>query len=236
MLETIGEYSTLIRGNIEPAAPKQYLLIVSEVRLLREGVAGVVDGHPVLEVAGLYETLREALLALRNYDGATVLLDGSFPGGLEAVRTIHEVAPSACVIAFAVSETEENIVAWARAGAAGYIPANAALHELAHCIEGISRGEQICSAALASRLIRSLRAPQVAIEPPRASCVPVPLTTREQEIIRMLAEGLSNKEIARNLHIELSTTKTHVHNLLGKLGLQRRGQIASWSHKQDRRS
>ena len=50
----------------------------------------------------------------------------------------------------------------------------------------------------------------------------------------MLAEGLSNKEIARNLHIELSTTKTHVHNLLGKLGLKRRGQIASWSHKQGR--
>lgn len=232
MLEALSARSTPIYHNIARTSEKT-LLIVSEIRLLREGVAGVVKGHPALRVAGLCGSLDEALLALQDYPDATVLLDGSFPQGHEAVRAIHEIAPSALVIAFAVSETEDNIVAWAKAGAVGYIPASAALHEFAGFIESVSRGEQICSAAIASRLIRRLRNPPGAdIQQPAK--VAVSLTAREQEIIQMLAEGLSNKEIARNLHIELSTTKTHVHNLLGKLGLKRRGQIASWSHKQGR--
>jgi two-component system, NarL family, nitrate/nitrite response regulator NarL len=230
MLETVG-------GCWMPHHEKigtQSLWIVSEIKLLREGIAGVVDGHPVMRVAGSCETLEEALAGLRNYPDTTVLLDGSFPGGLDAIREIHVASPLACVIVFAVSETEENIVAWAKADAAGYIPASTALNELANFIESVSRGEQICSAAIASRLIRRLRAPPTASEARRPASVVVSLTSREKEFIRMLAEGMSNKEIARNLHIELSTTKTHVHNLLGKLGLKRRGQIASWSRKQER--
>lgn len=212
---------------------KRALLIVSEIRLVREGVAGVVEGHPRLLVAGLCETLAEARLALRDHPEAIVLLDGAFPGALEAVREIQKISPSACVVAFAVSETEENIVAWAKAGAAGYIPASAALLDVAQFLEGVCRGEQICSATIASTLMRRLKtAPGAADSRAR---VAVSLTTREHEIIGMLADGLSNKEIARGLGIEISTTKTHVHNLLGKLGFKRRGQIASWSHRGDRR-
>src|SRR5208283_3105291 len=204
---------------------KRALLIVSEIRLVREGVAGVVEGHPRLLVEGLCETLAEARLALRDHPEAIVLLDGAFPGALEAVREIQKNSPSACVVAFAVSETEENIVAWAKAGAA--------LLDVAQFLEGVCRGEQICFATIASTLMRRLKtAPGAADSRAR---VAVSLTTREHEIIGMLADGLSNKEIARSLGIEISTTKTHVHNVLGKLGFKRRGQIASWSHRGDRR-
>ena len=233
MLEVLNAYS-MPYHNTKGHRPRKLLFILSEIRLLREGVADVVMGHPELLVAGLCETLDEAASALRRHPNATVLLDGSFSGGFDAVRALLEEAPSACVVVFAVSETEENVVAWARAGAVGYIPASAALHELAGFIESVSRGEQICSAAIASTLIRRLRAVPTGPVIRQHAKIRTSLTPREQEIIRMLAEGLSNKEIARALHIELSTTKTHVHNLLRKLGLKRRGQIASWSHKQER--
>jgi DNA-binding NarL/FixJ family response regulator len=233
MLEVLDACSMPFQ-NTKEHCPKTLLFIMSEVRLLREGVAGVVADHREILVGGLCETVDEATSALCRHPNATVLLDGSFPGGFDTVRALQAAAPSACVVVFAVSETEENVVAWARAGAVGYIPASAALHELAGFIESVSRGEQICSAAIASRLIRRLRATPTSPDIRSPAKVVSSLTAREQEIIRMLAEGLSNKEIARALDIELSTTKTHVHNLLRKLDLKRRGQIASWSHKQGR--
>jgi DNA-binding NarL/FixJ family response regulator len=204
------------------------LLIVSEVRLLREGIADVIERKSGLWVAGLCASLSDALLRIGECPWATVLLDASFPRGLDAVRTILAADPEASVVVFAVSETEENIVAWAKAGAVGYIPTTAALSELAGFIESVIRGEQICSAAVASRLMRRLGSAGAG-EDRSGSRLALTLTGREHEIIHMISEGLSNKEIARRLNIELSTTKSHVHNLLGKLGLQRRGQVAHWA-------
>ena len=210
-------------------AAEELLLIVSEVRLLREGVAGAIEEHSRLSVAAQCEKLGHALLAIRDHPAAMVLLDASFPRGLEALQEIRVVDPSARIVVLAVSETEENVVAWAKAGADGYIPATAALHELVRFIECIVRGEQICSPEIASGLMRWV-ASSHCLTDDRALRFVVSLTTRECEIVRMVAEGLSNKEIARRLNIELSTTKSHVHNLLGKLGVQRRGQVAHWAH------
>jgi DNA-binding NarL/FixJ family response regulator len=213
----------------------QPLLIVSEVRLLREGIAKVIEGQSSLWVAGLCGNLSEALAKIGERPWVTVLLDASFPNGLDAVRAIHAIDPAAFVVVFAVSETEENIVAWAKAGAVGYIPTTAALRELAGFIESIIRGEQICSAGIASRLMRRLGSDPALGDDRNSSRPMFSLTAREHEIIHMIAEGLSNKEIARRLHIELSTTKSHVHNLLGKLGLQRRGQVAHWALSRESR-
>ena len=159
-----------------------------------------------------------------------VLLDAAFPNGLEALKAIRAADSSARVVVFALSETEENIVAWARAGSAGYIPTTAALREAVQFIESIDRGEQICSAAIASRLMRRIGSLPNSGFDNCDSRLAASLTGREHQIIGMIAEGLSNKEIVRRLNIELSTTKSHVHNLLQKLGLERRGQIAYWAH------
>ena len=155
-----------------------------------------------------------------------VLLDAAFPNGLEALKAVRAADLSARVVVFALSETEENIVAWARAGSAGYIPTTAALREAVEFIESIDRGEQICSAAIASRLMRRIGSLPNSGFDNCDSRLTASLTGREHQIIGMIAEGLSNKQIARRLKIELSTTKSHVHNLLQKLGLERRGQIA----------
>jgi two-component system, NarL family, nitrate/nitrite response regulator NarL len=174
----------------------QCLLIVSEVRLLRESVAGALEGKSKLWVVALCENLSQALSAIREHPGAVVLLDASFPKGVEVLREIRVVDPSACVVVIAVSETEENVIAWAKAEAAGYIPTTAALHELVRFIECIIRGEQICSTLIASRLMRRVASSQRATDD-RALRFPMSLTIRECEIVRMISEGLSNKEIAR---------------------------------------
>ena len=207
-------------------AARRTLLIVSEVRLLREGIAESIEGNSGLLVAGTCEKLTELFGALHEYPGAMVLLDAAFPNGLEALKAVRAANSSARVVVFALSETEENIVAWARAGSAGYIPTTAALREAVEFIESIDRGEQICSAAIASGLMRRIGSLPNSGFDKCDSRLAASLTGREHQIIGMIAEGLSNKQIARRLKIELSTTKSHVHNLLQKLGLERRGQIA----------
>lgn len=211
-------------------AANRTLLIVSEVRLLREGIAESIEGNSAVLVAGTCEKLTQIFAALHEYPGATVLLDAAFPNGLEALKAIRTADSSARVVVFDLSETEENIVAWARAGTAGYIPRTVALREFVQFVESINRGEQICSAAIASKLMRRIGSLPSSGFDPRDSRLAASLTGRENQIIGMIAEGLSNKEIARRLKIELSTTKSHVHNLLQKLGLERRGQIAHWAH------
>ena len=131
----------------------QFLLIVSKVRLLGEGIAGAIEGKSGLSVLGWCGNLQQALSAVHEHPAATILLDASFPNGLQTLREIRAADLSARVVVFAVLETEENVIAWAKAGAVGYIPTTTALDDLVRFIECIIRGEQICSAVIASGLM-----------------------------------------------------------------------------------
>ena len=141
---------------------KRTLLIVSEVRLHREGIAKAIEGNSELLVAGTCEKLTQIFASLHEYPGATVLLDAALPNGLEAVKAIRAAGSSARVVVFAISETEENIVAWARAGSAGYIPTTAALREAVQFIESIDRGEHS-----AFQAVCELEAKSASIQKPR---------------------------------------------------------------------
>ena len=164
-------------------AASRTLLIVSEVRLLREGIAESLEGNSGLLVAGTCENLTQISAALQEYPGAMVLLDAAFPNGLEALKAIRAADPSARVVVFALSEAEENIVAWARVGSTGYIPTTAALREAVEFIESIDRGEQICSAAIASRLMRRIGSLPNSGFDKCDSRLAVSLTGREHQII-----------------------------------------------------
>jgi two-component system nitrate/nitrite response regulator NarL len=209
---------------------KKSLFIISKVRFLREGIAGVIGQNSAHFLAGSFENIGETLIAMRGCAEVTVLLDAAFPNGVDAIRELRAVNAETRLVVFAISETEDNIVAWAQAGADGYIPRTASLNELVRFVESTINGEQICSAAITSKLIRRLGSYSSAnLERPSHAKL---LTGREREIMRMVAKGWSNKEIARELRIELSTTKSHVHNLLGKLNFQRRGQVSEWAYKE----
>jgi two-component system nitrate/nitrite response regulator NarL len=198
-------------------------LIVSEVRFLRDCLAEILVRYPDIEVCGQSASLTDALDAAHALQPAIVLLDVALPGSFDTVAQFSAVAPAADVVALAIVETEENVLAWAEAGVAGYVPNTASVDELVAMLRQINQGEQTCSPRISGTLLRRIA---VAGRGAKPSFPADSLTQREFEIWRLLGEGLSNKEIARRLSISLGTTKSHVHNLLHKLSLQRRIEAA----------
>jgi len=204
------------------------ILIVSEVRLLGEGLALALAREESLSVCGCFGDLDEMLAKMPLLQPDVVLLNTALRTGIHALGRIRSLAPRAKVVALAIADDLQNIIAWAEAGAAGYIPSTAALSEVVPLLAGIMRGEQPCSGRVAAGLLRRLSdVARSGSGVASAPASPMP-TAREMQILEMIGSGYSNKEIARQLNIGLATTKSHVHNLLGKLGLQRRGQAASW--------
>jgi len=213
------------RAEVPPAArPVTRILILSEIRLFRESLGDILGRERGMSVGGLAGDLAGAMAAVRERQPDLLLLDAALPQGARTAARIRDTVPHLPVVVLAVAETPETIIAWAEAGVAGYVPRTAALADLAPLLRDIMRGEQRCEAAVAAGLLRRVSSMASAATGRQAAA----LTVREREIVQLIGTGLSNKDIARRLNIGLATTKSHVHNLLGKLKLQRRGQAASW--------
>jgi two-component system, NarL family, nitrate/nitrite response regulator NarL len=216
-----------------PAAEARRLriVIVSEVRFLREGLAEFLERDPSISVVGLCADLAELVALSPSLEADVVLVDAALRDGIAGARRTRQVKPDVRIIAYAVRETKEDVIAWAQAGVIGYVPDTAPLAELVRLIMDIHGGQQPCSGRVAAELLRRIAAtesPGIARNalPPAAA-----LTRREREAAELIATGLSDKEIARRLNISLATAKLHVHNLLGKLNVQRRGQVVVRLHQ-----
>ena len=205
------------------AADAADVLIVSEVRFLRESLAEILRRAAGIRACEASATLAQALAIAQSRRPAIVLLDVAFPRGTEAAARLSAALPEASVVALAIAETEENVIAWAEAGIAGYVPNTASVDDIVSLMDQIRRGEQTCPTRIAGSLLRRLGDGHRLAK--HAPPLPTPLSRRELEISRMVAAGLSNKDIARRLGISLGTIKSHVHNLLGKLSLQRRAEV-----------
>lgn len=209
---------------LQETAGRQFgVLIVSQVRFLRESLAEIFGRDGYGTVLGLCADLPTTRALCRSLRPDVVLLDAAFPHGIGAVGQIRAAWQATRVVALGVTETEESVIAWAEAGVSGYVPSTAALSDLSAVLIGIIDGAQACSARVAAGLLR-----RVARDGARVAHSGPALTGRERQIIIMIGAGLSNKDIARQLNIGLATTKSHVHSLLGKLNVQRRGQAAAW--------
>jgi DNA-binding NarL/FixJ family response regulator len=203
------------------------------VRFARESLVEILERDPLLRVIGQYSDLSEAA-ALGSAERAdVVLLDGRIAGIGAEVRRFLEIEPGMRVIVAAVREAEEEIVAWAEAGVIGYIPRTTALADFARRIIDIESGEQICSGKVATGLLRRIATAAKHGAAREAGVPTAVLTKREQQTAALITSGLSDKEIARQLNISLATTKAHVHNLLGKLNVQRRSQVAGCLREAD---
>jgi two-component system, NarL family, nitrate/nitrite response regulator NarL len=209
---------------IEVAAEQRLgILIVSKVRFFAEALADILgrDQAVSISVASQFSSLAEM-------QPDVVLLDAAFPNGTAEVRHIGNVASGVRVVVLAITETEENIILWAEAGAAGYIPATAGMADLNALIADVMRGEQRCPGRVVGGLLRWIAKGGRAAGASQGAPFAANLTIREMQIIQLVGDGLSNKDIARRLNIGVGTTKSHVHNLLRKLGLQRRNQVPRW--------
>jgi two-component system, NarL family, nitrate/nitrite response regulator NarL len=187
------------------------------VRLYREGIADAVERDPRFHLVGSAATFAGAqpLLEALPRPPEITLID--LPEGIRVARALRRDWPSAGIVALAVGEADEDVVQWAQAGVSGLVSREATLAELLDAIEAAAKDEVLTSPAVTAALLR--RAASLPRETRRDA---PPLTRREREIVRLISRGLSNKEIATSLRIELATVKNHVHNILEKLRVARR--------------
>jgi two-component system, NarL family, nitrate/nitrite response regulator NarL len=204
------------------------IVILSDVRFVRDALVSIFEPNARFNILGACAEF--GAVFERSIAADIVLIDTAIPDGFATVRRIRQFAPEIRVVALALAEREDEVLAWVESGVSGYIPRSAALNDVVAILEATIRGEQTCSPRVASGLVRRLASDAMRQRPAE----PAALTRRELEIIELLNEGLTNKEIARRLSIGLATTKSHVHNLLAKLGFERRNQAAKWVRERTR--
>jgi two-component system, NarL family, nitrate/nitrite response regulator NarL len=208
------------------------IVILSDVRLVRDALTEIFERSGKLQVLGVAAELGAAFEQGLARQPDIILVDTVLPEGQATVRYITQRVPAICVVALALAEREDEVIAWIEAGVSGYIPRSAALDQVVPFLEAVARGEQTCSPRVASSLVRRLAIDSIHKRPAE----PINLTRRELEIIQLIGEDLTNKEIAYRLGIGLATAKSHVHNLLAKLGVGHRSQAARWVRERGRTS
>jgi two-component system, NarL family, nitrate/nitrite response regulator NarL len=200
------------------------ILVAIGVRLYREGLSEMLGRHERFKVVALAADHSAALERSRELQPDIIFLDVSMPDGLRLIHDLHMVVPDAAVVATAVAETDGEIVACAEAGVAGFVTRDQSLAEAVRVLESVARGESPCSPRTAAALLRRVAVLSAQRKPPGP---PDGLTPRENQIAGLIARGRSNKEIARELCIEISTVKNHVHHMLEKLGVRGRAEAAA---------
>lgn len=199
------------------------IMIVAEVKLFREGLACALrnDGRFLLvdSLSGRQDVL-ESVRSLRPH---VVLVELGGPASLVTLKTIARLDANIALIALAVRESEQEIIACAEAGADGYVTRDASTKDLIQTIQASMKGELRCSPRIARSLFHHVR-----VLATQSNGTPVNgLTGREDEILGLIEQGYSNKRIARSLGIEVATVKNHVHSILAKLGVSSRGEAAA---------
>ena len=198
------------------------VFIVTDVRLYRDGLSALLGRAGHIAVVGAAGSIHEGVERARELQPDVVLLDTGAGSNAGAARDLLEAAPRARVVALAAPESEEDIIALAEAGVLGYVTRDESLDNLVMTIESVARDEMACSPWMATVLVRRVQALAAARPRPTQR-----LTAREAEILELIAQGLSNKEIAARLFIEVTTVKNHVHNILEKLGVSRREEAVA---------
>jgi two-component system, NarL family, nitrate/nitrite response regulator NarL len=202
------------------------VFVVSPMRIYREGLADGLARHGSINVVGAAARINELVSLLTSIAVDVVLFDLAGEGGLAALRRLGSY-PELKVVVLGLSEEDAHILACARAGIAGYVTHEDTLQELVQRIRDAAVGEFICSPRVAATLLRSLAVSTVV---DAGQTVAARLTRRELEIVQLIERGLSNKEIARHLTIQVATVKNHVHNILKKLGVRHRVDAARVAH------
>lgn len=207
------------------------VLIVDDHEMVRMGLKTYLMLDSRFEVIGEASGGREALLALERggFDGKMphlVLMDLMMPdmNGVEATRALLEKYPELRIIILTSFLEDDKVVEAIEAGAVSYVLKTVSADELIYAMQGALRGMPVMSGDVSQALTRGLRQRSVKVEDEG-------LTEREREVLLLISEGKSNKEIADELHISIKTVKTHVSNLLMKCELEDRTQLAIYAHR-----
>ena len=199
------------------------IIIVADHRLFGECLAAALAKCELFTILAVVQTAEAVLQQLQRHPAEIVLIDEELPYAMALLLTkqITHDFPTTQVLLLGITETPGNIQQYVEAGASGYVLKDAPFHELQAVLEGVSRGETVCSPYIAYAMFTRLSELATSTAPNGASATGI-LSDREVEILQWMAEGWSNRQIAEYLCLSPHTVKNHVHNILKKLRLQRR--------------
>jgi NarL family two-component system response regulator LiaR len=209
------------------------LVLADDHALVRQGVRAFLDTQPDLAVVGEAGSGAEAVALCADLAPDVVLMDLIMPGmdGVEATRQVKAVSPRTQVVILTSYHEDEHILPALRAGALSYLLKDVGPEELAQAVRKAAKGEVVLHPRIALQVIQALSgAPKPATATPNLA--EPPLTAREIEVLRLVADGLPNHEIAERLFLSEKTVKSHVSNILGKLQLADRTQAAVYAWRE----
>ena len=198
------------------------VLLADDHAVLRHGLHLILKEAADLTVVGEAANGEEAVQLALELEPDVVLMDVGMPGldGIQATQRIRAVRPDIQVLVLTISDRDKDLIQAVKAGARGYLLKSAESSQVVDAIRRIAAGETILPPTLISRVLDELANPAPA---------PLVLTGREQEILKLIAQGLGNKKIASKLHISENTVKTHVRHVLEKLNLSNRAEAAAYA-------
>ena len=205
------------------------ILIVDDHALFRRGLELVLADEPDIEIVGEATDGIEAVEQAAALEPEVVLMDVRMPGasGIDAARRIRAAQPTVKIVMLTVSEDEDDLFGAIRAGANGYLLKEVSIEEVADAVRAVQRGHSLISPSMASKLLVQFNVLSRRVEDQQG--IAPRLTDREMEVLRLVARGLSNKEIAADLVIAENTVKNHVRNILEKLQLRSRMEAAMYA-------
>jgi two-component system NarL family response regulator len=210
------------------------ILLVEDNRILREGIAAMLNGEKDMTVMPSSGGDGGTLAEVRKVKPHVVLLDLGLrnQNGLHVVNSVSKEFPGVKVIGMGLIPSQLDIIEWVEAGASGFILKDATVEDFLATVRSVARGTKVLPPSLAGSLFSHVI--DNALKKGKGKLASaVRMTKREREIISLIAEGLSNKEIAQRLNVATYTVKSHVHNILEKLALHSRLQIAMFTHNEE---
>jgi NarL family two-component system response regulator LiaR len=205
-----------------------HILIADDHAVVREGLRGLITAEPGMEVVGEAADGLEVVSQARTLHPDVILLDMVMPrqDGLAALKAIKHDNPHARVLVLTSFDNDERVFAAIKAGALGYLLKDSSPQQLLQAIRDVYQGQPSLHPTIAFKLVHEIKQPSANLPPTEE-----PLTEREVETLKLIAEGLSNHEIAQQLTISKRTVSKHVSNILQKLHLANRTQAALYAHQ-----
>jgi DNA-binding NarL/FixJ family response regulator len=196
------------------------LVVVDDHPVVREGLVALLEDEPDFKVGGSAGSAEVAVALTRRLQPAVIMLDLELPGmdGVAAIPELLDASPASAILIFSAYDTDERVFGAIRAGAKGYLLKGASGAEIAQAVRALNAGESYLEPRIAAKLVAEVRAPY------RFAGL---LTERQHAVLRLVAAGLSNKQIARSLSISERTVKFHLTAIFGKLEAENRAQAVA---------